>query len=256
MAFAHPGSVLVLVARNAERLEGVAREILRSTQSVTIATLPLDLTHPDALARLDATLAANGVYADILINNAGIGLAGRFVSHAPEQLDALIDLNIAALTRWSRHVLPGQLVRGRGGIINIASLGGYIPAPQQAAYYASKAYVLSLSEAIAAETAGRGVHVLAVAPGPVNTEFHSKMGARSALYRRLIPSHSARQVAVGTRIAFLLGVRVLVPGPISLLTSAALRLLPHRFTLPVVAMLLRPQSGPVMDPLAPVPPKF
>ena len=105
---------------------------------------------------------------------------------------ALVDLNVRALTRLTRHFLPGMRQRGRGGILNVASLGGYAPGPNQAAYYASKAYVLSLTEAIAAETAGEGVRVCALAPGPVDTAFHARMGAENAFYRYLVPPASAR----------------------------------------------------------------
>ena len=90
-----------------------------------------------------------------------------------------------ALTQLTRHFLPGMRVRGRGGILNLASIGGYAPGPNQAAYYASKAYVLSLTEAIAAETAGEGVRVCALAPGPVNTRFHERMGGRECLLPQL-----------------------------------------------------------------------
>ena len=99
----------------------------------------------------------------------------------------LIDLNVRALTHLTHHFLPGMRVRGRGGILNLASIGGYAPGPNQAAYYASKAYVLSLTEAIAAETAGEGVRVCALAPGPVNTRLHESMGAENAFYRCFVP---------------------------------------------------------------------
>ena len=92
-----------------------------------------------------------------------------------------------ALTPLTRHFLPGMRVRGRGGILNLASIGGYAPGPNQAAYYASKAYVLSLTEAIAAETAGEGVRVCALAPGPVNTRWHAQQGRRARLYRSFVP---------------------------------------------------------------------
>ena len=98
----------------------------------------------------------------------------------------LLDLNVAALTRLMHHVLPGMLARARGGILNVASLGGLVPGPYQAAYYASKAYVVSLTEAVAAENAGRGVRFMALAPGPVNTGFHAAMGAELSFYRQLI----------------------------------------------------------------------
>ncbi len=147
--------------------------------------LPLDVTTPDAVAKIEAALAAHGAYADVLVNNAGMGLAGPFHAHPPDDVLRLIDLNVRALSHLTRHFLPGMRVRGRGGILNVASLGGYAPGPNQAVYYASKAYVLSLTEAIAAETAGEGVRVCALAPGPVNTMFHARMGAENAFYRLL-----------------------------------------------------------------------
>ncbi len=143
--------------------------------------MPADVTATDAIATIEAALAAHGAYADVLVNSAGIGLSGPFHAHAPEDVVRLIDLNVRALTQLTRHFLPGMRVRGRGGILNVASLGGYTPGPNQAAYYASKAYVLSLTEAIAAETAGEGVRVCALAPGPVNTAFHARMGRGDGL---------------------------------------------------------------------------
>ncbi len=119
----------------------------------------------------------------MLVNNAGIGLSGRFDDHSHEEIEALLALNVTALTRLMRHVLPQMRARGRGGVLNIASLGGYVPGPHQAVYYASKAYVISLSEAVASELAGTGVRVAVVAPGPVATGFHAAMGAENARYR-------------------------------------------------------------------------
>ena len=124
-------------------------------------------------------------------------MAGRFDEQSPEALAQLVDLNVRALTALTRHFLAGMRVRGRGGILNLASLGGYAPGPNQAAYYASKAYVLSLQEAVAAETAGEGVRVCALAPGPVNTRFHARMGAEGALYRALRASRLARSGGAG-----------------------------------------------------------
>ena len=117
----------------------------------------------------------------------------------------LLDLNVRALTALTRHFLDGMRVRGRGGILNVASLGGYTPGPYQAAYYASKAYVLSLTEAMAAETAGEGVRVCALAPGPVDTGFHARMGAEGAFYRYLLPPASAEAVARAGYRGFALG---------------------------------------------------
>jgi short-subunit dehydrogenase len=133
-------------------------------------------------------------------------------------------------------------VRGRGGILNVASLGSYVPGPNQAAYYASKAYVLSLSEAIAAETAGEGVRVCALAPGPVNTAFHARMGAERALYRAFVPPASAEAVARAGYLGFVLGWRVTIPGVFNPLLALATRILPHRIVIPVVGLLLRPRE--------------
>ena len=132
-------------------------------------------------------------------------------------------------------------VRGRGGILNLASLGGYAPGPNQAAYYASKAYVLSLTEAIAAETAGEGVRVCALAPGPVNTRWHARW-ARSAFYRSFVPPASARSVARAGYLGFVLGLRVTIPGLINPFLALAMRIMPHRIVIPIVGWLLRPRK--------------
>jgi short-subunit dehydrogenase len=132
-------------------------------------------------------------------------------------------------------------VRGRGGILNVASLGGYTPGPYQAAYYASKAYVISLTEAIAAEVAGEGVRMCALAPGPVNTAWHERAGAESAFYRTLALASSARAVAQTGYLAFLLGLRVAITGVFSPFLALAMRIMPHRILLPIVGWLLKPR---------------
>jgi uncharacterized protein len=132
-------------------------------------------------------------------------------------------------------------VRGRGGILNLASIGAYTPGRNQAAYYASKAYVLSLTEAIAAETAGEGVRVCALAPGPVNTAFHARMGAEDAFYRTFVLPASARFVANAGYLGFMLGLRVTIPGLINPFLAVAMRIMPHRILVPIVGWLLKPQ---------------
>jgi short-subunit dehydrogenase len=131
--------------------------------------------------------------------------------------------------------------RKTGGILNIASLGGYAPGPYQATYYASKAYLISLSEAVAAEVRHDGVRVTVVAPGPVDTDFHAKMNAESAIYRRLLPSSSPESVARWAVQGFELGLKVVVPGAFNLLGAVTLRLLPHVVLVPIMAWLLKPR---------------
>jgi hypothetical protein len=239
--FAGAGHDVLLVARRPEPLIAAAERI-RAESRVEVATASIDITRPDAIVALEAALAARGAYADILVNSAGIGLAGQFGEQSPETLAQLLDLNVRALTTLSRHFLAGMRVRGRGGILNLASLGGYAPGPHQAAYYASKAYVLSLSEAVAAETAGEGVRVCALAPGPVNTRFHARMGAEGALYRALVPPASAEAVARVGYLGFVLGWRVTIPGLINPCLALALRVMPHRLVIPIVGWLLQPRG--------------
>ena len=132
-----------------------------------------------------------------------------------------------------------MLARGHGGIINLASLGGLIPGPNQAVYYASKAYVVSLTRALAAENAGRGVRMLAVAPGPVDTGFHQAMGTELSFYRQLLIALSARQVAFESYLAFKLGWHLYVPGVTGKLLQVAVWIIPHALLLPLIGWLLR-----------------
>jgi uncharacterized protein len=240
--FASAGHDLLLVARHRERLERAAAQI-KAESKVEVGVAAIDITSSNAIAELDAALGSGGGYADVLVNNAGIGLAGPFEKAQVSGVLQLIDLNVRALTALTLHYLPGMLVRGRGGILNVASLGGYVPGPNQAAYYASKAYVLSLTEAIAAEVAGRGVRVCALAPGPVNTAFHARMGAETAFYRAFVPPASATWVARAGYLGFLLGLRVTIPGVINPFLAIAMRILPHRIVIPIVGWLLRPRES-------------
>jgi uncharacterized protein len=237
--FAGAGSDVMLIARRAGPLEQAAAAIRAEFQVEAIA-VPLDVSAPDAAATIDRDLARHRAYADVLVNSAGIGLAGPFLDQAPEDVMQLVDLNVRALTALTRHYLDGMRKRGRGGILNVASLGGYTPGPYQAAYYASKAYVISLTEAIAAETAGEGVRVCVLAPGPVKTAWHDRAGAGNALYRYLLPS-SAASVARAGYLGYVLGLRVVVPGLLSPFLALALRIMPHTFTVPAVRWLLKPR---------------
>jgi short-subunit dehydrogenase len=242
--FARGGHDLLLIARRADPLQAAASRI--SAECAVLAVpLPLDVTSGQAIGAIEAALVRHGAYADVLINSAGIGLSGRFLEQDPDALVRLIDLNVRATTVLTRHFLAGMRVRGRGGVLNLASLGGFAPGPYQAVYYASKAYVLSFSEAVAAETAGEGVRVTALAPGPVATGFHARMHAERAWYRMLIPASSAQGVARVGYLGFALGLRVVVPGLAGPVLALALRILPHRLLIPIIGWLLRPggESG-------------
>jgi short-subunit dehydrogenase len=143
------------------------------------------------------------------------------------------------LTGLTRAFLPEMVRRGRGGILNIASLGGLLPGPYQAAYYASKAYVVSLTEALAYENAGCGVRISAAAPGPVATRFHERMGASSALYltlqRVMTPENAARIIYSG----FAGRRTIIVPGFLASLNSFGARYMPHAVMTPVIGWILK-----------------
>ncbi len=234
------GRTLLLIARHAPKLEQLASE-LRAVSKGTIAVLAVDLSTSPALDLVSAALANLHGYADFLVNNAGVGLAGPFAEADADAVDALLALNVTAATRLARYVLPGMLARECGGILFVASLAAYAPGPWQAVYYASKAYLLSLSEALAAENAASGVRICCIAPGPVETGFHAKMRAEHAVYRLLLPSQSPDRVAALGLLAYRAGFRVLVPGLMSTAFAMAIRLLPHRITLPIVGFLMCPR---------------
>jgi short-subunit dehydrogenase len=236
--FARAGHDVAVIARGAEAVEAAAAAV-SGKHGVKAIALAMDVADSDAAHRIDAALAAEGFYLDILVNCAGIGLAGPFVSHSEAAIDELLAVNTAALTRLTRHALPQMLARGRGGILNVASLGGLVPGPNQAAYYASKAYVVSLTRAIATETAGRGVRIMVLAPGPVDTGFHQAMGAELSFYRQLLLALSADQTARAGYRAYVLGWRLFVPGLTGKLLQVALWIVPHAFVLPIVGWLLR-----------------
>lgn len=236
--FIEAGRDTVIVARNTQDLSKALAQ-LKSDTGVEATAIVCDVARADAAEIIASGLRQAGLYLDVLVNNAGTGLAGPFLTHAPDDLAHLIAVNIDGLTRLTRAALPDMIARQRGGILNMASLGAYVPGPNQAAYYASKSYVLSLTEALASEVSGQGVRVAAVAPGPVNTTFHRDMGAEASLYRLLLPSLTPERVARSAYLGFIMGRRVIVPGILNNVMFVALRLLPHFLTVPIVSWLLR-----------------
>jgi uncharacterized protein len=173
--FARHGHSLVLVARTASALEALAAELARD-HGIRASALAADLTQPDAPARMVAELEAASLPIDVLVNNAGVGLQGAFAELPVESQLQMIHLNIVALTDLTRRLLPGMLARRRGGVLNVGSTAAFQPGPFMAVYYATKAYVVSFSEAIGEEVAGSGVRVTCLAPGPTDTGFASAAG--------------------------------------------------------------------------------
>ncbi len=176
------GYHLVLVARRKDRLETLAAE-LRAAHPIEVHVIPADLGQADAPARVVAELEARGVSVEVLINNAGFGTNGPFAeSDAARELE-MIEVNVTALVKLTRLLLPGMVQRKQGRILNLGSTAGFQPGPFMAVYYASKAFVNSFSEALWFELKGTGVTVTVSCPGPVATEFASVAGNdKSALF--------------------------------------------------------------------------
>ena len=164
------GHRLVLAARRKDRLEDLAKE-LGNARAVAI-----DLSKKDSAAKLLADVEANGEVVDLLVNNAGFGLIGRFADLDAKRLAQMIDLNVGALTDLCRAVAPSMIERKSGAILNVASTAAFQPGPKMAVYFATKAFVLSLSEALHEELKPHGIKVSCLCPGPTRTEFGEVAG--------------------------------------------------------------------------------
>lgn len=164
------GYDLLLVARSRDKLEALGAE-LNEQHGVAAFAISADLSEEQAPARVVEEVERLGRQVDLLVNNAGFGLSGEFLSHPPERYQQQIALNVGALTELTHLCLPGMVTRGQGSIINVASLLSFFPFPYSSVYSATKAYVLSFSESLWEEYRGRGVRVLAVCPGPTETNF-------------------------------------------------------------------------------------
>lgn len=167
------GHDLILVARRQERLEALAAALQGQggRQGQEIWVRPADLVQAGAIEALAAEVEARGIALELLVNNAGLGKHGAFVELKAEDDEAMVQLNVVAATRTLRAFLPGMMARKRGGVVNVASSAGFQAIPDFAVYAATKAYLLSLSEALHLEAAPHGVKVVALCPGPVATEF-------------------------------------------------------------------------------------
>ena len=238
--FADHGHAIALVARRPVALATAAADLRNG--GATVIEVAIDVGLSEAPERIEAVLQEQGYFIDVLINNAGVGYAGDFASESLESIEALLATNIAAATRLTRHVLPAMIRRRSGGILNVASMGGFVPGPYQAVYYATKAYVVSLSEALSWELFGTGVKIAVLAPGPVATLFHIRMQKRgSAFYHWLLPWMSAQRVARAGYWGYRLGRNVIVPGILWPLSALVTKILPTFLTVPAIGFLLRPR---------------
>jgi len=185
------GCDLVILARRTGRLEALAAE-LRGAHRVRVEVLTADLTSPDGLAAATGRLSDPDRPVELLVNNAGFGSSGSFADLPAGRAQAQVRLNVTAVVRLTHAALPGMLRRGHGGILNVSSVAGFVPSPGAATYGATKAFVTSFSESLAAEVKGRGVHVTALCPGFTRTDGRGRSGVTPAALAWLDADQVAR----------------------------------------------------------------
>jgi len=228
--FARDGHELVLAARRAPEMERLADKVAAAGAPRPIV-LSLDLGEPGAGDRVAAELAARGLAPRHVVNNAGYGLIGPAGELDRAEQLAMIDLNVRTLTDLSLAFIP-SLTEHRGGILNVASVAGFLPGPGMAVYYATKAFVLSFSEALNYELRSRDIRVTALCPGPVPTEFQARAGIKR---RPSILDRSVEEVAQAGYDGLMRGRRLVVPGWQNRLVTRLTRLAPRGLVLDLVA---------------------
>ncbi|MFN3658229.1 MAG: SDR family NAD(P)-dependent oxidoreductase [Pseudolabrys sp.] len=229
--FARHGHELALVARRADRLEALADEIA-ATGAPRPIVIAEDLAQAGVADRIAAALTAQGAEPQYVVNNAGFGLVGAAdVRGCDEQLP-MIDVNVRALTELSL-AFADSLARHHGGVLNVGSIAGFLPGPGSAIYYATKAYVLSFSEALHSELKARGVRVTVLCPGPVPTEFAKVAGVTVEVSPGLL-TKTAEMVAEAGYRGLMQGRRVVIPGVANKLVTLLARVLPRRLLLRMV----------------------
>ena len=224
---ARRGHALTLVARRADRLRDMAAA-LSGEHGVRVEWIAADLADAAERDRVPAEVEARGQVVDVLVNDAGIGTAGPFQELPVEKEVALVRLNVEAMVALCGAFVPGMVERGSGAVLNVASVSGFMPVPQQATYSASKAFVLTFTEALTIDLHGTGVTATTLAPGPVKTEFEGIIeGLPSVLF--LDPARVAREAIDGLEQ----GRRTVVPGAFNKVNAVSGRYAPRPVFLPL-----------------------
>ncbi|HUL02442.1 MAG TPA: SDR family oxidoreductase [Gemmatimonadales bacterium] len=224
--FAAGGYDLVLVARRRDELAVLGAD-LTERHRVACEAIAMDLAASGAAATLAQQLNRGSAGVDVLVNNAGFGALGEVATMDVETVRRMIQLNVGALTELTRLVLPGMLARGHGRIMNVASTAGFVPGPFMAVYYATKAYVISFSEALAEELRGSGVTVTVLCPGPTRTEFQAVAKMGSARLMKLPGVMDAAPVARAGYAGLMAGKRMVVPGFMNRMLPFVIRFSPR-----------------------------
>jgi uncharacterized protein len=231
---ARRGHGVTLAARREDRLKELADE-LAGEHDVRVETISVDVSDIDARSKLKGDIEERGLTVEVLVNNAGFGSGGKFIELDPEEEASIIRTNVEAVVALTGHFLPGMVERGRGAILNLASLISFQPVPMQATYGSSKAAVLSFTEAVHEELRESGVTITAICPGPVRTEFGEQGGFGGADDK--IPDFvwlEADKVAEDAIDGLESGERVVVPGALNQLAAYAGHYMPRSLLLPAV----------------------
>ncbi len=226
MLSANDDKNLILVARSADKLNLLA-ETIRKNLNSEVVTIAVDLSLESGVNKLIAEIVKTNIQIDTLVNNAGIGDFGDFANADLTKNMEMIRLNISALTQLTHFVLQGMLKHQNGRIMNVASTAAFMPGPGMAVYYASKAYVLSFSEALTRELKGSGITVTTLCPGPTDTSFASSAGLGKSLMHRMLAPASSMQVAKAGYTAMMKGKIIEIPGLINKLSALTPRFSPR-----------------------------
>src|SRR5450432_2832884 len=224
--FARNHHNLVLVARSADKLGQVGTEL--KTYGVTIKTIALDLAAPHAPKFLFDQLQSDGTTIGILVNNAGYGTFGDFAQMPEEEIRGQIDLNVTALTQLTRLFLPAMIARHSGRIMNVASTAGFQPGPLMAVYYATKAYVISFSEALANEVQNKGVSVTCFCPGATDTGFQGRAGMENSRIFKKFCSMDSKTVSLHGYRGLMKCKTLVISGALNWLSTQSIRIAPRK----------------------------
>jgi short-subunit dehydrogenase len=235
--FARDGYTLVLVARKAETLTAVAKD-LEQTYQVKVVTIAKDLSEPQAADELTKEIEAKQLSIDVLVNNAGVGIFGDFIENKEQEQVRMMQLNMNTLTLLTKKILPGMIARKSGNILNVASTAAFEPGPGMAVYFATKAFVLSLSEALGEELRGTGVFVTCLCPGPTKTQFDVNAGATTSSLFTGPNVMTARAVAEAAYSGLTEHKQLVVPGFMNRLLIFSLRLTPRAIVPRLVRKIL------------------
>jgi short-subunit dehydrogenase len=234
--FARDEYNLILTARNHTRLEDLV-EVFKLEYKVKVTLIAKDLAKPSGAQELYDEIQSQQLPVDILVNNAGFGTLTSFAEDDLNNTLEMIQLNITSLTQLARLFLPAMIQRKSGKIMNVASTAAYLPGPYMAVYYASKAYVLSLSEALSEELEGTGVTVTALCPGPTISGFQARAGMEKTRFTQTMSFMDSKTVAAIGYKGLMENKRVVIPGTANRVGAMASRVMPRKVLMKIIKRL-------------------